>query len=61
MMKTILLASLFIAAATLPSFGQDREENEGNDRSSALTPNAPRKVTMANPQKPTWQAEPHGK
>jgi hypothetical protein len=60
-MKIILLASLFVVTATLPSFAQDREEDPANDRSSALTPTAPRKVTMANPQKPTWQAEPHGK
>lgn len=60
-MKKILLC-LSILGLTLTSIqAQDRDEDRDNDRSSALTPNAPRKVTMANPVKPGWQAEPHGK
>lgn len=60
-MKKILLC-LAVAGLTLAAVqAQDRDEDQANDRSSELTPTAPRKVTMANPQKPTWQAEPHGK
>lgn len=60
-MKKNLIA-LLLALLTLPSLhAQDSEKNRDNDRSSELTPNAPRKVTMANPVKPGWQAEPHGK
>lgn len=61
LMKKILLC-LAIAGLTLAAVqAQDRDEDQANDRSSELTPTAPRKVTMANPRKPTWQAEPHGK
>lgn len=62
-MKKILL-SLTLAGLALPCLhAQDRDADQDNDsnRSSALTPTAPRKVTMANPVKPGWQAEPHGK
>lgn len=60
-MKKILLC-LAIAGLTLPAVqAQNQNDDRENDRSSELTPTAPRKVTMANPQKPTWQAEPHGK
>lgn len=60
-MNKILLACVFTIATTLPSLAEDRDEDGGSNRSSELTPNAPRKVTMANPVKPGWQAEPHGK
>jgi len=61
-MKNILLACVFVGLSSTPLLAQDRDEDQDNrDRSSALTPTAPRKVTMANPIKPGWQAEPHGK
>ena len=60
-MKTILLASLFLTAAILPTNAQDRDEDRDNDRSSALTPTAQRPRNMANPEIPGWQAVPHGK
>lgn len=60
-MRTFLLACVITVAATLPSLAKDQDEDQDNNRSSELTPNAPRKVTMANPNKPAWQAEPHGK
>ena len=60
-MKKNLIA-LLLALLTLPFLhAQDSDKDRDNDRSSELTPNAPRKVTMANPIKPGWQAEPHGK
>ena len=60
-MKKLLLC-VTLVVFTLPAVqAQNRDEDRDNDRSSELTPTAPRKVTMANPQKPTWQAEPHGK
>jgi len=60
-MKTILLASLFLAAAILPAPAQDRDEDKDNERSSTLTPTAQRPRNMANPEIPGWQAVPHGK
>jgi len=60
-MKTILLASLFLAAAILPAPAQDRGEDKDNERSSTLTPTAQRPRNMANPEIPGWQAVPHGK
>jgi hypothetical protein len=60
-MKKLLL-SVTLIGLTLPAVqAQDQDEDRDNDRSSALTPNAPRQVTMANPKKPAWLAEPHGK
>jgi hypothetical protein len=60
MKKTLLCLTL--VSLTLPAvYAQDRDNDRDNDRSSALTPNAPRKVTMANPEKPAWQSTPHGK
>ena len=60
-MKKILIC-LARVGLTLPAIhAQDRDDDRDNNRSSELTPNAPRKVTMANPVKPGWQAEPHGK
>ena len=60
-MKKILLC-LAVIGFSLPAVqAQDRDDDRDNDRSSTLTPNAPRKVTMANPNKPAWLAEPHGK
>ena len=60
-MKKTLTALLF-ALLTLPCVhAQDSEKDRDNDRSREMTPNSPRKVTMANPIKPGWQAEPHGK
>jgi hypothetical protein len=60
-MKKILLCLAIVGLTLSAVQAQDRDEDRANDRSSELTPTAPRKVTMANPQKPTWQAEPHGK
>lgn len=60
-MNKFLLACVIIAAIALPCLAKDQDEDQDNNRSSELTPNAPRKVTMANPAKPAWQAEPHGK
>jgi len=60
-MKTILLASLFLIAAVLPGFAQDRDEDRDNNRSSELTPTSQRPRNMANPEIPGWQAVPHGK
>jgi hypothetical protein len=37
------------------------EEDDSNAKTSNLTPNAPKPVNMANPNKPAWLAEPHGK
>ena len=62
-MKKILLC-LFLVDLVLPCLhAQNREADQevDSDRSSALTPTAPRHVTMASPAKPAWQAEPHGK
>ena len=62
-MKKILLC-LTLMGLTLPCLhaqNRDTDKDSDNDRSSALTPTAPRKVTMASPVKPGWQAEPHGK
>lgn len=60
-MKKLLLALALIGLSLSALHAQDRDDDRDNDRSSQLTPNAPRKVTMANPIKPGWQAEPHGK
>lgn len=61
-MKSTLLACVFLAISASALLAEDQDEDRDNrDGSSALTPNAPRKVTMANPIKPCWQAEPHGK
>jgi len=61
MMKNILLACVITAAVALPCLAKDQDDQQDKNPSSELTPNAPRKVTMANPVKPGWQAEPHGK
>lgn len=60
-MKKLLLALALIGLSLSALHAQDRDDDRDNDSSSQLTPNAPRKVTMANPIKPGWQAEPHGK
>jgi hypothetical protein len=60
-MNKILLCLAIVGLTLAAVQAQDRDEDRDNDRSSELTPTAPRKVTMANPKKPTWQAEPHGK
>jgi hypothetical protein len=60
-MKKIII---LLTALSLPlSILCAEEEKNDNDqkKSSNLTPNAPRPVTMANPNKPAWLAEPHGK
>jgi len=62
-MKKILFY-LTLAGLALPSLhaqNRDADQDSDNKRSSALTPTAPRNVTMASPVKPGWQAEPHGK
>ena len=51
-----------LAVLTLPlSMLCAEEENDNDQKSSNLTPNAPKPVNMANPKKPAWLAEPHGK
>ncbi|MFA9196611.1 hypothetical protein EBY67_01925 [bacterium] len=40
---------------------ENDEKDQDNQKSSNLTMNAPRPANMANPNKPAWQAEPHGK
>ena len=62
-MKKILICLTLVGLALPCLHAQDRDadQDSDSDRSSALTPTAPRKVTMANPVKPGWQAEPHGK
>jgi len=62
MKKTILALTLIgLSLPCLQAQDRDPDGKNDNDRSSSLTPTAPRKVTMANPVKPGWQAEPHGK
>jgi hypothetical protein len=57
-----ILICLAVVGLSLPAVqAQDQDQDRDNDRSNALTPNAPRKVTLANPNKPAWLAEPHGK
>jgi hypothetical protein len=58
-MKKIII---LLTALSLPlSLHSAEGENDTDQKSSNLTPNAPRPVTMANPNKPAWLAEPHGK
>lgn len=59
-MKSITLF-LLLATLLLPSLHAEQEQSSQQNRSSRLTPTAPRPVNMANPVKPGWQAEPHGK
>jgi hypothetical protein len=40
---------------------ENGKEDQDNQKSSRLTMNAPRPNNMANPTKPTWLAERHGK
>jgi hypothetical protein len=62
MKKTILALTLIgLSLPCLQAQDRDTDGEKDNDRSSTLTPTAPRKVTMANPVKPAWLAEPHGK
>ena len=62
MKKTLIALTLItLTVPCLQAQDRDADKDSDNDRSSALTPTAPRKVTMANPVKPGWQAEPHGK
>ena len=55
------LFTLLTAILILSPLHAEEDHDSDNDRSSSLTPNSPRPVNMANPNKPTWQAEPHGK
>jgi hypothetical protein len=50
-----LLATTFLLA------NLHAEDQDDSSKNSVLTPTSPRPVNMANPNKPTWQAEPHGK
>jgi hypothetical protein len=59
-MKRTILA-LLATALLLPTLHAEEDKDSNENRSSNLTPTAPRPVNMANPNKPTWQAEPHGK
>ena len=55
------LFTLLTATLLLTPLHAEEDNDSDNDRSSSLTPTSPRPVNMANPNKPTWQAEPHGK
>ncbi len=57
-----LLGMLLVGGLFLCSLqAQDRDGDQDGGRSGELTPTAPRKVTMANPVKPDWLPQPHGK
>jgi len=60
-MKKTFIALLATSLLLAPLRAEDDDNSSDNDRSSSLTPTAPRPVNMANPNKPSWQAEPHGK
>jgi len=40
---------------------EDKDQVQETQKSSNLTMNAPRPANMANPNKPAWLAERHGK
>jgi len=60
-MKKSIMALMATSLLLTPIHAEDDDDTSENARSSSLTPTAPRPVNMANPNKPTWQAEPHGK
>jgi hypothetical protein len=40
---------------------ENDKEDQANQKSSSLTMNAPRPTSMANPEKPGWLPQRHGK
>jgi hypothetical protein len=60
-MKIILCLFLALILPLSPLRAEKDEKDQNNQKSSNLTMNAPRPANMANPNKPSWQAEPHGK
>jgi hypothetical protein len=59
-MKKILC--LFVAMALTPVYGEDKSNNnDSSESSSNLTPTAERPPNMANPEKPGWLPQRHGK
>jgi len=58
------MKQLFLALATstlLLAVTQAEEKNDDTDSSSNLTPTAERPPNMANPVKPDWLPQRHGK
>jgi hypothetical protein len=60
-MKIILCLFLGLILPLSLLLAENEEKDHDNKKSSNLTTNAPRPANMANPNKPSWQAEPHGK
>ncbi|NBV97045.1 MAG: hypothetical protein EBT30_05790 [Verrucomicrobia bacterium] len=59
-MKKILC--LLATLALLPVYGEDKNSNgDATDSSRNLTPTAERPPNMANPPKPGWLPQRHGK
>jgi hypothetical protein len=59
-MKKILF--LIAAMALTPVYGEDKNSgNDSSESSSNLTPTAERPPSMANPEKPGWLPQRHGK
>jgi hypothetical protein len=59
-MKKILC--LLAAMALTPVYGEDKNSgNDSSESSSNLTPTAERPTNMANPEKPGWLPQRHGK
>jgi hypothetical protein len=58
-MKQLFLAR--VTSALLLAVTQAEEKNDDTDSSSNLTPTAERPPNMANPVKPVWLPQRHGK
>ena len=58
-MNKILPLLLLTLLATHLALAEDDQKN--NDKSSKLTPTAERPPNMANPEKPGWLPQRHGK
>jgi len=58
-MKQLFLA--LVTSALLLAVTQAEEKNDDTDSSSNLTPTAERPPNMANPVKPDWLPQRHGK
>jgi hypothetical protein len=59
-MKMILC--LIATMALTPVYGEDKKSsNDSSESSSNLTPTAERPPNMANPEKPGWLPQRHGK
>jgi hypothetical protein len=59
-MKKILC--LLAAMALTPIYGEDKKSSDDSSESSSnLTPTAERPPNMANPEKPSWLPQRHGK